>query len=74
MNEDQKTYYDYIITSIKTDIMHVYFFLLGLVDTSKTFIYQTFCHHFQSKKEIVLYIALSDIITLLLLGSHISHF
>ena len=74
MKEDQKACYDRIVTSVETDCIRTHFFLSGPAGTSKIFLYQAFCHHFRSKKEIVLCVASSGIAALLLLGGRTLHF
>lgn len=46
MNEDQKVYYNCIIISIKTNYIYTYFSFSNLKNTSKTFFYLAFYHHF----------------------------
>lgn len=73
MNEDQRGCYGRIIIAVETDRTHAHFFLSNPAGTGKTFLYQALCHHFRSKRHIVLCVASSGIAALLLPGGRTSH-
>jgi hypothetical protein len=58
---------------IDRDSQIAYFFVQELASTSKIFLYQTLCHHFSARDEIVICVASSSIAILLLLDDQTSH-
>jgi hypothetical protein len=74
-NVDQKKAFDTIVSSVEDDESPMsFFFLQGPAGTGKTFVYNTLCNYFRSKRMIVACVASSGIASLLLPNGRTSHF
>lgn len=74
LNDDQRHCFDTIVTIVNNDADTTHFFIQRFANTSKIFLYQTLCHHFRARNEIVLCVAFSRIATLLLSNEQTFHF
>lgn len=73
LNVDQLNCFNTIVTMIENDSQNAHFFVQGPAGTGKTFLYQTLCHHFRARGDIVICVASSEIATLLLPDDQTSH-
>ena len=70
---DQRSALDKIIVALESGSPNVHFFLQGPAGTGKTFLYETLCHYFRARGEVVICVASSGIAALLLPGGTTSY-
>ena len=73
LHTDQHSAFDKIIQAIESGSPNSQFFLQGPAGTGKTFLYETICHHFCARGEVVICVASSGIAALLLPGGTTAH-